>query len=312
MAEQGEIPLDMIAQHEERHNLYCYLGMPGRFTPYVSPQIKLEDGDIITLCTRGIWENTGVPELLDAAEDANEPEELCTSLEDIILNQRMKWISNYTIACIYINKVYKNPKKEKIMKRIAVICIPILMILLISGIMLTIRNVKKQNKIKQMWMQIAEGIVDIDENGKILEDTNSLKQGAESYNGFQSSEDSKKSSVKAAKPYIEVYNILQDIQEFEQEEEISFMDLYKEYARLLGIAKGKKYITEKLEIMEMESEDYEINISTSVDETYLSEEAKESFEKIIEKYENNFEYVMLNAMVENVYNKTDCQYETVV
>ncbi|MCI9435513.1 MAG: serine/threonine protein phosphatase, partial [Bacilli bacterium] len=57
MAEQGEIPLDMIEEHEERHNLYCYLGQPGRFAPYISPKIKLEDGDIITLCTRGIWEN---------------------------------------------------------------------------------------------------------------------------------------------------------------------------------------------------------------------------------------------------------------
>lgn len=308
MAEQGEIPLDKIEEHEERHNLYCYLGQPGRFVPYISPKIKLEDGDIITLCTRGIWENAGVAELLDATEEANEPEDVCTSIEDIILSQRMKWISNYTIACIHINKVYKNPKKEKIIRRVVAICIPIFMLAMILGITMTVRNIKKQNKIKQMWTQIDEGIVDIDKNGKILEETNSLKQGASSYENFQSSDDSKKSTVKAAKPYIEAYNLMQSIQEIESEEEISYMDLYKEYARLLGIAKGKKYIEQMLKKGEMEGEDYKISVSESVDLNYLNDEARESFENIISKYEKNFESVMLNAKLENIYNEIDSQY----
>lgn len=308
MAEQGEIPLDMIEEHEERHNLYCYLGQPGRFTPYISPKIKLEDGDIITLCTRGIWENTGVAELLDATEEANEPEDVCTNIEDIILSQRMKWISNYTIACIHINKVYKNPKKEKIIRRVVAICIPIFMLAMILGITMTVRNVKKQNKIKQMWTQIDEGIIDIDKNGKILEETNSLKQGASSYENFQSSNDSKKGIVKAAKPYIEAYNLMQSIQTLEAEDEIAYMDLYKEYARLLGIAKGKKYIEQQLQKGEMEGDDYKISVSESVNFDYLNEEARESFENVIEKYEKNFESVMLNAKLENIYNKIDGQY----
>lgn len=308
MAEQGEIPLDMIEEHEERHNLYCYLGQPGRFTPYISPKIKLEDGDIITLCTRGIWENTGVAELLDATEEANEPEDVCTNIEDIILSQRMKWISNYTIACIHINKVYKNPKKEKIIRRVVAICIPIFMLAMILGITMTVRNVKKQNKIKQMWNQIDEGIIDIDKNGKILEETNSLKQGASSYENFQSSDDSKKAIVKAAKPYIEAYNLIQSIQTLEAEEEIAYMELYKEYARLLGIAKGKKYVEQQLQKGEMEGEDYKISVSESVNFDYLDEEARESFENVITKYEKNFASVMLNAKLENIYNKIDGQY----
>lgn len=312
MAEEGEIPLDMIAEHEERHNLYCYLGMPGKFKPYVSPKIKLEDGDSIILCTRGIWENIGAPEILDATEEATEPEAFCINIEDIILSQRMKWISNYTVACIYVNKVYKNPKKERIVKRILMLCIPFVMILIILGVTLTIRNVKKQNNIKQMWSQISEGYIDIEQNGKILEDTNALKQGAKSYDEYQSSGDRELEKVKAAKPYIEAYHILQDIQELEKANEISYMELYKEYARLLGIAKGKKYIADKLETMEMDAEAYDVAISSSVDEAYLNEEAKESFEKIIENYDNNFNFVMLNAAVENTYNETDSQYDTVV
>ena len=317
MAEQGEIPLDMIAEHEERHNLYCYLGMPGHFKPYVSPKIKLEDGDILTLCTRGIWENTGVPELLDAVEESSEPEEVCANLEDIILSQRMKWISNYTIACIYVNKIYKNPKREKIVKRIVAICIPILLIAVIFGVMLTVQHVKKENKIKQMWMQIEDGIVDMQQNGKILEDTNTLKQGAESYNGFQSSEDANKKSVKAAKPYIEVYNMLQDVQEKENKleagEEIEYLELYKDYARVLAIAKGKKYINNKLKEQDMDGqEDYEVSISGSVDLEYLNEEAKASFENIITKYEEKFDNIMLNAKLENVYNETNDMYDKAV
>lgn len=308
MAEQGEIPLDKIEEHEERHNLYCYLGQPGRFTPYISPKIKLEDGDIITLCTRGIWENSGIAELLDATEEANEPEDVCTSIEDIILSQRMKWISNYTIACIHVNKVYKNPKKEKIIRRVVAIIIPILMIGMIFGITMTIRNVKKQNKIKQMWVQIDDGIIDIDKNGKIMEETNSLKQGASSYENFQSSNDSKKAVVKAAKPYIEAYNLMQSIQELTTEDDTAYMDLYKEYARLLGIAKGKKYIEQQLKKGEMEGEDYKISVSESVNLDYLNDEARESFENVIAKYEKNFESVMLNAKLENIYNKIDSQY----
>lgn len=312
LAEDGEIQLDMIAEHEERHNLYCYLGMPGGFHPYVSPKIRLDDGDILLMCTRGIWENIGVAEILDSVEEATEPEQVCFNLEDIILSQRLKWISNYTVSCIYVDKVYKNPKRAKIMKRVAMICIPIVSMLLIIGIAFTIRNVKKEKKINQMWNQISEGYIDIDENGKILEDTNALRQGAKSYEEFKSSSNRNNRKVCAAKSYIEAYHLLQEIQEMEQEKELSYMELFKEYARLLGIAKGEKYIDEKLETNDAMTEDYEVSVSDSVDEKYLSEDAKSSFEIIISKYEKNFDYVMRNAIIENIYSKTDSQFETVV
>lgn len=309
LAEQGEIPLDRIEQHEERHNLYCYLGQPGSFRPYVSPKIKLEDGDIVTMCTRGIWENAGVLEILDSVEEASEPEDVCASIEDIILSQQMRWISNYTIACIYINKVYQNPKRKKIIKRVVMICTPILIMLLVFLIGLTIRNVKKDNKIKMMWQQINSGIEDIDKNGKIFDETNTLKQASQSYEKFLSSEDSKKKAVTEAKGFIDTYNRIQEIETLETAEEISYMELYSQYARLLGIAKGKEYVDLKRQAQGMEGEAYNLNIADTIETEYLSEEAKQSYENIIARYEKKFDDIMLNAKLENIYTDASDQYQ---
>ena len=312
LAELGESPLDRIEQHEERHNLYCYLGQPGSFRPYVSSKIKLEDGDIVTMCTRGIWENAGVPEILDSVEEASEPEEVCASIEDIILSQQMRWISNYTIACIYINKVYQNPKRKKIIKRIAMIGTPILVILFIFLIGLAIRNVNKNNKIKMMWQQINSGIEDIDKNGKIFDETNTLKQASQSYEKFLSSEDSKKKRVIAAKGFIDTYNRIQEIETLETADTVSYMELYSQYARLLGIAKGKEYVDLKRQEQGMEGESYNLNIADTIETDYLSEDAKQSYENIIAGYEKKFEDIMFNAKLENIYTETNGQYQDVL
>lgn len=309
LAEQGEIPLDRIEQHEERHNLYCYLGQPGSFRPYVSPKIKLEDGDIVTLCTRGIWENIGVPEILDSVEEASEPEDVCAGIEDIILSQQMRWISNYTIACIYINKVYQNPKRKKIIKKVAMIGTPILIMLLVLLVVFMVQNVKKENKIKMMWQQINSGIEDIDKNGKIFDETNTLKQAATSYEAFLSTDDSKKKEVIEAKGFIDTYNRIQEIETLEASEDISYMELYSQYARLLGLAKGKDYVELKRQEQGMEGEDYSLSIADTIDTTYLSEEAKQSYENIIAKYEKKFDDIMLNAKLENTYTATNDQYQ---
>lgn len=309
LAEKGEIPLDRIEQHEERHNLYCYLGQPGRFLPYISPKYKLEDGDIITLCTRGIWENTGVAEILDAVEEASDPEDVCAGIEDVILSQQMKWISNYTIACTYINKVYQNPKKKKIMKRIAMICTPIIMILAIFCIVLTIRSVKKSNQLKMMWQQIGSGIEDIDKNGKIFEETNTFKQAAKGYENFVTAEGTGKKEIADAKGFIDTYNYIQTIEKMEAQSEVSYIELYKQYGLLLGLANGKEYIGLKRTEQEMMDQEFDLDISQTIDREYLSEDAKKSYESIIEKFESKFDMIMKNAKMEDLYNKTTSLYQ---
>ena len=49
MADKSEISLDQLETHEERHNLYCYLGQSGHFSPVISAKRKMDDGDILCL-----------------------------------------------------------------------------------------------------------------------------------------------------------------------------------------------------------------------------------------------------------------------
>ena len=110
MVDQEEVPLDQVSAHIERNNLYAYLGIPERFSPVISAKRKLEDGDIFILMTRGVWENIGDAELIDAVDGVSKAEDVCTGLEDVILSQRLNTIENYTIASVFVNKVYNNPK----------------------------------------------------------------------------------------------------------------------------------------------------------------------------------------------------------
>ena len=120
MAEKGDIPIDQVEYHEERHNLYCYLGQAGRFKPVIGKKKKLEDGDIFVLYTRGVWESVGNAELLDSLEEASDPESVCTGLEEVILSSQQDIVENYTIVSIFIDKIYRNPKAGKQKKYIKI------------------------------------------------------------------------------------------------------------------------------------------------------------------------------------------------
>ena len=100
LADKSEITLDQLESHEERHNLYCYLGQSGHFTPRISRKRKLDDGDIVFLYTRGVWESVGDAELLDATEGVSDPEKVCTNVEDIILSRQQGLTENYTIVSV--------------------------------------------------------------------------------------------------------------------------------------------------------------------------------------------------------------------
>lgn len=53
LTETGQIPLDQAAAHEERNNLYSFLGERGTPKIQISKKKKLENGDIFLLLTRG-------------------------------------------------------------------------------------------------------------------------------------------------------------------------------------------------------------------------------------------------------------------
>src|SRR5690606_948271 len=102
-----------INQHEERNNLLNYLGKPQKFQPFVSKKLKLIDGDVLLLCTAGLWEEVGQVEMLDALEEVTEPEQYLDVLEETLLSRQKKVINNYTMASIFVNRIYLENKKKK-------------------------------------------------------------------------------------------------------------------------------------------------------------------------------------------------------
>ncbi len=134
MVKDGQISEDKLAEHEERNNLTSYLGME-KCSPFISRKIKLADGDIITLYTKGIWENVDEGELADVFEEAgNEPEEECNKVEDLLLSRQPENLDNYTFAAIYADKVFVDPNRKKRIKKIIMITLVILVIVLVAGL----------------------------------------------------------------------------------------------------------------------------------------------------------------------------------
>ncbi|MFQ7874095.1 PP2C family protein-serine/threonine phosphatase [Enterocloster sp.] len=97
LLEAEKIPLDQAAAHEARNNLYSYLGERGTPHIQISKKIKLENGDIFTVLSRGVWERCSDQELLEFANEAKEPQEILDQTEDLILKaQEETNIDNYT------------------------------------------------------------------------------------------------------------------------------------------------------------------------------------------------------------------------
>lgn len=140
LVERETIPRDQAAAHEERNNLYSYLGqMNGRMQIQVSRKRKLANGDILLLYTRGIWENCDYVDLKDAAKEVSTPQEMADNLEELILCGQKEEIDNYTLAVTFVDKVYLNPKKRWTLKKVLTVVIPVMIVLLILGITLFVR-----------------------------------------------------------------------------------------------------------------------------------------------------------------------------
>lgn len=306
MADNGEISIDKIEQHEERHNLYCYLGMPGIFKPYISKKIKLMDGDIVALCTRGIWENTGEAELLDSIEEASEPEDVCTGIEDIILSQRMKLISNYTMSCTYMNKVYQNPRRKALVKKILKIVIPVVVVFAVLGVIVGVKTVKKNNKVRTMWELVDEGIINVSSND-MVDASDNFSRVSNTYLSFTANKDIKNPKISIANSYCTLYSYIEQINAVEDNED-KFKNLYIGYCKLLNIANGISYINEeKLETIDVEVVDCE-----KLNTQYLSTTAEDTYDTLIDKYEEEFEVIKEKAEAYELYKATKTLYDAAV
>jgi len=141
MMEEGELQKDRIAQHEERHNLYNYLGQNKKLDPEISKKIKLKNGDVLSLFTRGIWENCHTNDIIFALHEAEkDPEQAVIGLERLILDARQKpdYIDNYTMCFVFVDKVYLDANKRKRLQLLLKIAIPVLIVLVIVIILLVI------------------------------------------------------------------------------------------------------------------------------------------------------------------------------
>ena len=154
LVREEKISQDRLAEHEERTNLYSYFGGKS-FHPYLSRKIRLQDGDIITLYTRGIWENVDEGELADVFSEAgDEPSEECDKVEDLLLSRQPEDLEDYTFAAIYIDKVFLDPKRKKRIRKAVIISVAVAAVLLgpsSSGAGTGHRNGRIWNSIFPIW-----------------------------------------------------------------------------------------------------------------------------------------------------------------
>lgn len=157
------LPKDILKKHEERHNLYTYVGQNKEFKPFISKKIKLTNTDSIALYTRGFWENVDDGEILDIFKDAGtDPKETVNIAEDVLLSKQPQNLESYTFVTIFVEKIFIDPNKKRRIKKIILTSISIITTILIVVFILWIRYNKKQEKIELMnnnFLQTVEYIL---------------------------------------------------------------------------------------------------------------------------------------------------------
>lgn len=168
LIEDEKLPENILSKHEERHNLYTYLGQEKDFSPYISQSIKLINGDIVSLYTSGIWENIDEGELDDVFSEAgDEPQPILDEVEDLLFSRQPKNLTNYTIATIFIDKIFTDPNRARRIRRMIRIAIIVFIILLILGIIFYIWYSNRQDKKHKMNLYTDNTVTAIQDNNYI-------------------------------------------------------------------------------------------------------------------------------------------------
>ncbi len=224
LCQKGEIEENAISRHIERNNLYAYLGQEKNFRPYISPEIKLKNTDIISLYTRGVWENVEETELDDAfAEATDDAAPTLNAVEDLILSKQAEKIENYTMAILYLEKVFVDPLRDEKRKRRIRIAIIVVIILLLIGILVAAWRWYRNGQREDMQQHLDQTVVLINANSypraaeeckKALDDAQSLKDADRilQLEGYQRLIDAviKADAAFKDKNYPEAYELYQD------------------------------------------------------------------------------------------------------
>ncbi len=173
LLEAGQLPLDQAAAHEERNNLYSFLGERGTPEIRISGKQKLENGDIFTLLTRGVWEQCPDREFLDIINSADSPEDTVNQTEDFILKkQETEDIDNYTLAVTFVNKTFQPPDRPWTLKRVLMVVIPVVLVVggLGLGLYMRHRSIRRREVALAECMDSGEAYLRYDNYQKAAEE----------------------------------------------------------------------------------------------------------------------------------------------
>lgn len=146
MVSKEIISEDALSRHEQRSNLYTFLGQKG-FSPVISGKIKLVDTDILILYTKGVWENVSEGEIDNIfAESGKDPKDALLKVEAVLLDKNLGYIDNYTIAGIYIDKVFIESDTKKKKRRKLILTVSIVSVVVILGAIIALYFYKKYTK----------------------------------------------------------------------------------------------------------------------------------------------------------------------
>lgn len=158
LVEQDRVVLDEAARHEQRNNLYSFLGERGKPEIQISRKRKLEAGDLFVQLTRGVWEQCGEQEFLQIVNDAKETKDILDQTEDFILKEQdRRSIDNYSMAVTSVDKVYQSPKKPISVKKILMIALPVLLVIITVSVTLFLRYRSIQTKTESMLRCMENG-----------------------------------------------------------------------------------------------------------------------------------------------------------
>ncbi len=168
LAKADKISQDKVAQHEERNNLYTYLGQERNFSPYISKKIKLTNTDVIALYTRDVWEHIDEGELKDVFADATDkPEETVANIEDLLLSRQPEDLRKYTLAVVFVNKIYQDPNKRRKMKKIIIAIVVVLVVIALVIVLVLFFQKRRQGKIANMQKKYMDTIEYIQMNNYV-------------------------------------------------------------------------------------------------------------------------------------------------
>lgn len=151
LVKEKELPADALSRHEQRNNLYTYLGQGKGFHPFISKKIKLVNGDIFALYSRGIWENLDGGELDDVFSEAkDEPQESLDNVEDLLLSKQPGDLENYTFASIFVDKVFLDPNRKRRIKKIISVTVVVLVVVIVVSLAAWLLYRQRQKRVDEM------------------------------------------------------------------------------------------------------------------------------------------------------------------